>query len=76
MAASKLDANFKEQLSKAALLCERLAETANLMVGMPDYDTYVAHRSAGVKVALGSSSLTVPSNSSNSSLAIRPLNRA
>ena len=27
------------------LFGRRLKETANLMVGMPDYDTYVAHRS-------------------------------
>ena len=25
---------------------QRLKQTANLMVGMPDYDTYVAHRAA------------------------------
>lgn len=27
------------------LIGQRLRQTANLMVGMPDYDTYVAHRS-------------------------------
>jgi len=28
------------------LFGRRLAETANLMVGLPDYDTYVAHLAA------------------------------
>jgi uncharacterized short protein YbdD (DUF466 family) len=28
------------------LFGRRLKETANLMVGQPDYDTYVAHRAA------------------------------
>ncbi len=28
------------------LLGRRLKQTANLMVGVPDYDTYVTHRSA------------------------------
>ena len=28
------------------LFGRRLKETANLMVGLPDYDNYVAHRSA------------------------------
>ena len=30
--------------SRARFVCERVAETARLMVGVPDYDTYVAHR--------------------------------
>ncbi|CAH2601414.1 YbdD/YjiX family protein [Rhodovastum atsumiense] len=32
--------------SSARLFGRRLKETANLMVGLPDYDTYVAHRQA------------------------------
>ncbi len=30
--------------SRAKFVCERVAETARLMVGVPDYETYVAHR--------------------------------
>ncbi len=29
---------------RAKFVCERVAETARLMVGVPDYETYVAHR--------------------------------
>ena len=28
----------------ARFVCERVVQTARLMVGIPDYDTYVAHR--------------------------------
>jgi uncharacterized short protein YbdD (DUF466 family) len=30
--------------SKFNLVCERVVQTARLMVGVPDYDTYVQHR--------------------------------
>jgi uncharacterized short protein YbdD (DUF466 family) len=30
--------------ARARFVCERVAETARLMVGVPDYETYVAHR--------------------------------
>ncbi len=30
--------------TRAKFVCERVAETARLMVGVPDYETYVAHR--------------------------------
>ena len=33
-------------MTKFKLVCERVAETARLMVGVPDYKTYVAHREA------------------------------
>lgn len=29
---------------RARLVCDMVAQTARLMVGVPDYDTYVAHR--------------------------------
>ena len=29
---------------RARFVCDRVAETARLMVGVPDYPTYVAHR--------------------------------
>jgi uncharacterized short protein YbdD (DUF466 family) len=29
---------------RAKFVCERVAQTARLMVGVPDYETYVAHR--------------------------------
>jgi len=32
--------------SRARFVCERVAETARLMVGVPDYETYAAHRQA------------------------------
>ncbi len=32
--------------ARARFVCERVAETARLMVGVPDYKTYVAHRRA------------------------------
>jgi uncharacterized short protein YbdD (DUF466 family) len=32
--------------SRARFVCDRVAETARLMVGVPDYETYVAHRAA------------------------------
>jgi len=36
---------MSETLSaRARFVCERVAETARLMVGVPDYETYVAHR--------------------------------
>jgi uncharacterized short protein YbdD (DUF466 family) len=31
-------------MTKFKLVCERVAETARLMVGVPDYKIYVAHR--------------------------------
>jgi uncharacterized short protein YbdD (DUF466 family) len=31
---------------KLTRLCARVAETARLMVGVPDYDNYVEHRSS------------------------------
>lgn len=33
-----------EKRTKLHRLCERVAETARLMVGVPDYETYVEHR--------------------------------
>ena len=30
--------------ARARFVCERVAETARLMVGVPDYESYVAHR--------------------------------
>ena len=30
--------------ARARFFCERVAETARLMVGVPDYESYVAHR--------------------------------
>jgi uncharacterized short protein YbdD (DUF466 family) len=30
--------------ARAKLVCGMVAQTARLMVGMPDYETYVAHR--------------------------------
>nr|WP_294547182.1 YbdD/YjiX family protein [uncultured Rhodopila sp.] len=33
-------------MTRLKLVCERVAETARLMVGVPDYKTYVAHREA------------------------------
>ncbi len=30
--------------SRAKFVCDMVAQTARLMVGVPDYDTYVAHR--------------------------------
>ena len=33
-------------LARARFVCDRVAETARLMVGVPDYETYVAHRRA------------------------------
>ena len=32
--------------ARARFVCDRVAETARLMVGVPDYPTYVAHRKA------------------------------
>lgn len=31
-------------LTRAWFVCDRVAETARLMVGVPDYQTYVAHQ--------------------------------
>jgi uncharacterized short protein YbdD (DUF466 family) len=31
-------------ITRARFVCDRVAETARLMVGVPDYPTYVAHR--------------------------------
>lgn len=33
-----------EGKSRTRLVCEMVAQTARLMVGVPDYPTYVAHR--------------------------------
>ena len=33
-------------MAKLGFLWRRAVQTARLMVGIPDYDTYVAHRSA------------------------------
>ena len=33
-------------VKRARFVCERVAETARLRVGVPDYSTYVAHRKA------------------------------
>ena len=30
--------------ARARLVCERVTQTARLMVGVPDYQTYVTHR--------------------------------
>lgn len=32
--------------TRTRLVCEMAVQTARLMVGIPDYDTYVAHRQA------------------------------
>ncbi len=32
--------------TRARFVCDRVAQTARLMVGVPDYPTYVAHRRA------------------------------
>lgn len=32
--------------SRMRLVCDGVVRTARLMVGVPDYDTYVAHRTA------------------------------
>ena len=32
--------------TRARFVCDRVAQTARLMVGVPDYPTYVAHRKA------------------------------
>ena len=32
--------------ARARFVCEMVTKTARLMVGVPDYDTYVAHRQA------------------------------
>jgi uncharacterized short protein YbdD (DUF466 family) len=29
---------------RARLVCERITQTARLMIGIPDYQTYVSHR--------------------------------
>jgi uncharacterized short protein YbdD (DUF466 family) len=31
-------------MTKLKLVCERVTQTARLMIGVPDYPTYVAHR--------------------------------
>jgi uncharacterized short protein YbdD (DUF466 family) len=33
-------------VARARFVCDRVAETARLMVGVPDYPNYVAHRRA------------------------------
>ena len=33
-------------VTRARFVCDRVAQTARLMVGVPDYSTYVAHRRA------------------------------
>lgn len=33
-------------MTKLRLVCEVVTQTARLMVGVPDYQTYVAHRAA------------------------------
>lgn len=33
-----------EPKSRTRLVCEMVAQTARLMVGVPDYQTYVTHR--------------------------------
>jgi uncharacterized short protein YbdD (DUF466 family) len=32
------------QIARTRFVCEMVAQTARLMVGVPDYQTYVAHR--------------------------------
>jgi uncharacterized short protein YbdD (DUF466 family) len=32
--------------TRTRLVCDMVVKTARLMVGIPDYDTYVAHREA------------------------------
>ena len=32
--------------ARARFVCDMVAQTARLMVGVPDYETYVAHRRA------------------------------
>ena len=33
-------------MTRLKLVCERVTQTARLMVGVPDYQTYVTHRQA------------------------------
>ena len=33
-------------IGRARFVCEMVTKTARLMVGVPDYETYVAHRQA------------------------------
>ncbi|MBS0640185.1 MAG: YbdD/YjiX family protein [Acetobacteraceae bacterium] len=35
---------MREPARKLRLVCDGVVRTARLMVGVPDYDTYVAHR--------------------------------
>ena len=35
-----------ETKTRTRLVCEMVAQTARLMVGVPDYQTYVVHRQA------------------------------
>jgi uncharacterized short protein YbdD (DUF466 family) len=35
---------MSETLARARFVCDIVARTARLMVGVPDYPTYVAHR--------------------------------
>lgn len=37
---------MKKDLGRYVTLCAGVAQMARLMVGVPDYDTYVAHRRA------------------------------
>ena len=36
----------RKVIEQAQFVCERVAETARLMVGIPDYEAYVGHRKA------------------------------
>jgi len=37
---------MRPAIERARFVCEMAAKTARLMVGVPDYETYVAHRRA------------------------------
>jgi uncharacterized short protein YbdD (DUF466 family) len=41
-----MSCNWCDLAAGGRLLAQRLSQTANLMVGLPDYDVYVAHRRA------------------------------
>ena len=40
-----------EAPSRARLVCEMVVQTARLMVGVPDYQTYVAHRQSSIRTS-------------------------
>ena len=38
------EASMGQTTGRMRLVCERVVQTARLMVGVPDYQTYVTHR--------------------------------